>query len=132
MRLPAFFLIILVCGCVCCGPPRPPDENATSLTQTTLVEEYSRESCEMAGGKWGKTGLSARESCNLPTSDGGKPCSDTDECEATCLAQLSDSERARAMHGEKVAAEGKCSGWKVIVGCQAFVNHGQATLICLD
>jgi len=48
-----------------------------------------KEQCEIAGGLWGIWGnqLSATASCNPSTSDGGKECSDSSQCQSFCQAK---------------------------------------------
>ena len=45
----------------------------------------TREACLAAGGAWdGVSGRGHVHGCNLPTSDGGKACTDSKECEGLC------------------------------------------------
>ena len=90
-------------------------------------------SCEALGGKWGPIGLSPREECNLPTSDAGKRCLDSASCEGTCLAALTQDELDAVMRENKVIlAAGKCSAWRIVVGCIGTVENGVVRAICLD
>ena len=88
--------------------------------------------CEAKGGQWGRIGLSPVLRCNLPTSDAGKECSDSDECEGVCMVELSTDDGARAKRGEIIYANGKCSAWEITVGCHALVQDGIVVLICID
>jgi len=91
-----------------------------------------KESCEVLGGKWGRIGLSLEEGCNLPPSDAGKECSDSDECEGSCIAELSEEEWENAIHGV-VYTKGKCTAWKITVGCRDFVENGKVEgILCVD
>ena len=92
-----------------------------------------KESCEAQGGIWGKVGLSSEEVCNLPTSDAGKECSDSDECEGSCIAELSEEDWDKAEQGIVVYTKGKCTAWKITVGCSAFVENGKVEgILCVD
>ncbi|OGZ16074.1 MAG: hypothetical protein A3H76_01445 [Candidatus Lloydbacteria bacterium RIFCSPLOWO2_02_FULL_54_12] len=77
--------------------------------------------CLKEGGAWGRTGVSIREECNLPTKDGGEVCTDYSECEGTCV-------------GEAGATSGKCTGWTITKGCYAVVRNGKADerALCTD
>jgi len=88
--------------------------------------------CEAKGGWWGSLGLSPVPQCNLPTSDAGKECSDSGECEGACIVELSSDDVARVKGGEIIHAKGRCSAWRIIVGCYAFVEDGVVVLMCID
>ena len=51
-----------------------------------------KETCETQGGEWDRFGLAIKEKCNLPTSDAGKTCINQNECEGSCLVDLSEEE----------------------------------------
>lgn len=81
----------------------------------------NREECLAQGGKWGRIGLSEFEKCNLKTSDLGKKCTDSSQCQGSCLGEGTFS---RA---------GKCSEWRITVGCHYFVSDGNVEgQLCAD
>lgn len=82
--------------------------------------------CEAAGGTWGRFGLLARELCDLPTGDAGKPCSDHADCESVCVAT------GGAQAGDRVT--GRCFARRVTLGtCLPYVANGVAQgVICVD
>lgn len=80
----------------------------------------TKEDCIKQGGLWNKIGIRPTESCNIPTSDAGKICIDSSQCESSCIGENKDS------------SSGKCSEWKIVVGCYAFVEDGKADVICAD
>lgn len=88
--------------------------------------------CEARGGYWRPYGPGGRPECIPRTSDGGKACSSSSECEGSCIAELSPEDLARAKEGETVHANGKCSVFKVVLGCLPFVENGTVRIICLD
>jgi len=101
-------------------------------TRETITAPSDRESCEALGGQWGRLGLAPEEECNLPTSDAGKVCSDWDDCEGACIAELSQDDLDNAPE-VVVYTEGKCSAWRIIVGCHAFVEDGRVHgILCVD
>jgi len=79
-------------------------------------------SCNARGCSWGKIGSYSGESCNLPTSDAGKECSGFNECEGACIAELSKEDLGKAMRRVVLYTKGKCTAWKITVGCQPFVE----------
>lgn len=83
--------------------------------------ESEEESCKKHGGGW----ISSSCSCNLPTSDAGKECSDGSECDGACLAE-------KEKPGEPAPTKGKCSEWTIVLGCRYFVTKGVAGMICVD
>ena len=105
---------------------QPPTKQNITTTPT------DKESCEALGGRWGSIGLSLNEKCNLPTSDAGKECSNSAECEGSCIAELSEEDWDKAVRGI-VYTKGKCTAWKITVGCQAFVEDGKVEgILCVD
>ncbi|MEK6852565.1 MAG: hypothetical protein AABX59_01670, partial [Nanoarchaeota archaeon] len=86
--------------------------------EVTLTD---KESCEAVGGDWGRIGLRLDEICNLPTSDAGKKCTDSDQCEGSCIGESEDS------------TSGTCTAWTITVGCHAFVEDGKVRgILCVD
>lgn len=72
--------------------------------------------CEMTGGLWGIWGnaQSAKESCNLSTSDGGMECSDSSQCQSFCQAK----------EGSEINSEsiGMCYGYELAICLQEVQN----------
>jgi hypothetical protein len=90
-----------------------------SLGQDTLREPPStEEECTAAGGRWIQTMKGDRYYCVLPTSDGGEPCTDSDQCESWCEAP------ADAQSGDQVT--GTCSEWQGGASCVREVVDGKA------
>ena len=121
------FLVLGLCGAIagyyyydwtqrtCCAPPVAIDKKKLPPIPET------REECLKQKGKWDKIGLSEGEKCNLKTSDSGKTCTDSSQCEGSCL-------------GESVSSRsGKCSSFRITVGCYFFVNEGKVEgQLCAD
>lgn len=98
-----------------------------------VINPTDRESCESADGKWEKIGLAQEERCNLPTSDAGKECSDSDECEGSCITKLSRDDLITANESEAANPQGECTAWRITVGCQNLVIDGKAQgVLCID
>lgn len=106
--------------------------NQSNLKPPTTIAPTNKESCLATGGRWGRIGLSLNEVCNLPTFDAGKQCSNSNDCEGSCLAELSKEDWDKAAKGI-VYTKGKCTAWKITVGCQAFVENGKVEgILCVD
>jgi len=75
-----------------------------------------KEQCEIAGGLWGIWGnqLSATASCNPSTSDVGKECSDSSQCQSFCQAK----------EGSEINSEsiGMCYGYELAICMQEVRN----------
>lgn len=115
--------------------PPPPNSNGNNVVTKPKIEiPKDKETCLAKNGKWAKIGPAPVESCNLPTSDGGKECTDTSECEGTCLAALSNEEQNLVMREKKtIQTKGKCTPWVITVGCQARVQNGKVNgILCID
>jgi hypothetical protein len=111
-----------------------PSETCGQPKKTPKIIEMPKteEECLNRGGKWGRIGLGSKDECNLPTADANRECNDSSECESVCLAEMSTEERREAMKGKSFNRKGKCSSWMIVVGCQARVNNGKTSLICID
>ncbi|MCX6695605.1 MAG: hypothetical protein NTU61_04855 [Candidatus Altiarchaeota archaeon] len=134
--LVALAFIAILSGCICESPDEDLGNSTTTVEVSTTLkfeEPKDNESCEALGGIWGRMGLSPSESCNLPTSDAGKTCSDNSECEGMCIAELSPLNQARLGKGEYVKAKGKCSERRKNVGCLAMVQEGEVRgMLCMS
>jgi hypothetical protein len=94
-----------------------------------------KKTCENAGGIWWKLGPQGEYVCNMPTSDAGKKCLDSDECEGSCIPELSEDEINKLLENvEVIQAKGKCTAWKIdSSGCHYFVENGEVgPRLCID
>jgi len=96
------------------------DNSYCTSTQTTTTIPNNKQECEAKGGKWGLFGIALIERCNLPTSDGGKTCTDRSQCEGLCLAENVNS------------TVGKCTAWRMTFGCVNILENGTVMTICID
>lgn len=95
-----------------------------SLSEPPSTEEE----CLDKGGEWGgfAGGRGHIRGCNLPTSDAGKSCDHSDQCEGACLDQ----------------PDGKptCSDYRQVRGCgirvrkpaDMFELDGELQIMCVD
>ncbi|MBI5133288.1 MAG: hypothetical protein HZA83_01110 [Thaumarchaeota archaeon] len=58
--------------------------------------------------------------CNYKTKDGGKPCTDSSQCEGNCLGE---DENSKA---------GKCSSKGIDMGCHYQLFDGESLNVCYD
>jgi hypothetical protein len=101
----------------------------SSFTQ----EPADKSACEAIGGKWGVWGLAPQAQCNLPTNDAGAACTNSDQCQSLCLAQLSPEEfEAAFKEGKTFEKGGFCAPMTIVVGCVPLVKDGVVQIICLD
>lgn len=92
-----------------------------------------KESCESLNGKWGRIGFELLEEvCNLSTLDAGKECTSSNQCEGSCIAELSEEDRNEAIDGV-VYTKGKCTEWRLVDGCHPFIEDGKVKgILCVD
>ena len=83
------------------------------------IVEINKLTCEQVGGEWEiwNNILPAIPECNLPTSDVGKKCTDSDQCESFCQAE----------EGTEIGSQvtGKCYGLEM-ARCMQEVKGGKA------
>jgi len=105
-------------------PTQLPTASASpSPTETTYDKEKTE--CISKGGEWKLAGLALDERCFIKMKDANKDCSNSDDCEGTCLAP----EKCRL--GDKVV--GKCSEYDLTLGCHSRVEGGKAMpVLCID
>ena len=113
--------------------PFPPD------FPTPDPEKYQE--CMDQGGRWEVLGYSG-PGCNLPTTDGGKPCSKSDECESACLAADESAVRADGftpnlqrideLNAQGGDLPGACSPWQETFGCHVWLQNGRYAVLCAD
>ncbi len=131
-----FFLFFLIISYKCLiNPTLTSTPTPTSTTEPTkIIREIPKDqiACEALNGKWGRIGIAPFEECNLLTNDVGKACSDSNECEGMCIAELTSEEKEK-VNQRTIEKNGKCSDWVVVVGCHAIVQKGQVSgIMCLD
>ena len=88
----------------------------------TPVVSDAQKMCAEKGGVWGKIGLSQEAKCNMPTTDSGKACTDSHQCEGICAGQNAK------------AVSGMCTSWKITSGCYFVINKGKPAggTLCFD
>ncbi|MCD9005103.1 hypothetical protein LDO31_02420 [Luteimonas sp. XNQY3] len=80
--------------------------------------------CIAVGGQWTRLGRAPVEQCLRQTTDAGKACTDSEQCEGQCLAPEGSVDGARV--------GGSCSVDTNPFGCQQRLRGGVASTICVD
>ena len=115
-----FYVLYIYVFWTCC--PEPVRDESALLRV--------RESCESQGGFFVEVhgGI-----CQLPTTDAGKVCSDSSECEGFCEANLVPGELSKIASGEQVKKAGACGQWKnFFSGCFYIIEDGAVERFCAD
>ena len=86
-------------------------ENAV-IARNTYIFPKTETDCIAQGGVWNKNDFSPRYWCVLKTTDSGKTCSDSNQCEGFCLAD------------NETATSGKCSELIAPTGCFSPMKNG--------
>jgi hypothetical protein len=105
---------LLLCGC------------ATDAANLRLALPDNKAQCEAAGHRWGCRGVPGEgcpEVCHAATTDAGKSCTHSDQCQGACVAV---DQRARS---------GVCSSQSTVFGCQFYLDskrHPGGAKLCYD
>ena len=104
---------------------------ATNITAQFPTDQAS---CESVGGIWGVFDLTDTERCILPTSDAGKICTDSSQCEGPCIANITQEQYSALIETQvPISATGYCSSWMTSAGCNAYVEDGMVNgIFCVD
>ena len=95
---------------------------------TELEEEAGRAACLASGGLVSSRGLSPQPLCVKAYPDGGKPCTDSRECQGGCLTGRSVERYRSDSYGV-----GRCQFDNAAVGCLAEVKAGTlGPTVCVD
>jgi hypothetical protein len=115
--------------------PYQPDREMQIRDDVTTLKfsvPKTKEECLSKGGTWKRPGPRPTEECNLPTTDSGKSCTGSNQCEGVCLAELSPDQLRQGMNGKMYQTKGKCSSFIKIYGCHGYVYLGWASVVCAD
>lgn len=84
-------LLVLSSALVACNSSSKPDSVDNKPVDIKTVDKPAKvipkdeASCKQQGGTWGKVGLAQFLACTIKTADGGKSCTDSSQCERSCL-----------------------------------------------
>ena len=110
--MPLLIYVLLLIGCTVDTNPVSGNE------QSMLADDPADDSCEKMNGTKTING-NGMETCYLPTSDAGKACTDSSQCESGfCVTQ------------DESAIEGTCYFAMPISGCWNVLSDGRVGPIC--
>lgn len=109
-------------------PPAWPalsDPSAPPATFEPVPPPDTKATCDACGGLWDIHGIAEIESCVCATKDGGRDCTDGNQCEGVCIleegAALQIVEPGETARGYYV---GQCSNFDTIFGCYRIIPSG--------
>jgi hypothetical protein len=88
----------------------------------------AKDECLAKGGVFRKPGPSPVEICQIPSTDGGKPCLSGFQCEwGNCVGRLNLRKKVN------IVGTGQCMTYERVYGCVNYVSFGLVTRsVCLD
>ena len=119
LRLLALITVVLAISA--CAGQRP------MATAAKLSVPQTEAGCAARGGNWRTLGLAypgKPKVCDLKTTDSGKVCSDSNQCQGSCVAP------AGAASGIKTV--GSCSAYVANFGNIGLVEHGKVELLNVE
>lgn len=120
--LPCLAGLVLLAGCT-------GHLQYAQLTDIALAEKpilpATQSDCEAAGQFWTQQGLpGGPKSCAVKTTDAFKICTDSRQCQGSCLVANDLPDGAKAI--------GSCSEWVATFGCHKFIQGGRVRMACAD
>jgi len=100
-------VVLVICACA---------TRTESIPGVKLRVPTTPGECKAAGAQWTRLGFSER--CDVRTSDAGKMCTDSAQCQGTCQAA------PEVAVGQLTS--GSCSPYVSNFGRQLIVEHGRA------
>jgi len=97
-----------------------------------VVLPKNQKDCLIIGGIWKKLGPDPFETCNIKATDRGTICTDSSECEGLCQADMTPNQMKQGMKGKVRKGKGRCSVWRVELGCMGVVESGMMKVLCID
>jgi hypothetical protein len=115
-------LMAILCACATTEHPQ-----LGSITQAQKRSIPTTEAdCGSVGGHWSQQGLGGGPFvCDLQARDALKICTDSSQCEGTCLV-------AKDIPLGQSQAIGSCSSFLRTYGCHKFIKDGRVSSICSD
>lgn len=117
--------IVLLAGLLAaCSAPAERTDAVVPTGGPDRASVTNESDCLRVGGQWTQLGRAPVPQCLRQTSDSGKACTDSEQCEGQCLAPEG------SVDGTQVG--GQCSVDTNPFGCQQRVRGGMASTICVD
>lgn len=117
-RLSALLLVSLLAAPA--GAQTRPGSDAQPVPDHLTLETpapFTVKGCLLAGGRVETFPITGGQMCNMPTGDGGRPCSTAADCESYCLSDTRT-----------------CHGWRSLgPGCHGLIEeNGRQVTLCID
>jgi hypothetical protein len=112
--------IVPLAASACAGPKLAATAARPAIPQTAVE-------CAARGGNWTTLGLpypGKPKVCDLKATDSGKVCSDSSQCQGSCIAPDSVA--------SGVKASGTCSAYVSNFGNVKLVEHGKVVLLNVE
>ena len=117
-----FPLCLVAMLAACSAPAEHADQPANAGPDSSTAT--SEADCLREGGEWRQLGKVPVKQCLRQTTDAGKACTDTEQCEGLCIAPEG------TVDGAQVG--GQCSTDTNRFGCRQRVVGGVARTLCVD
>lgn len=117
------FLLPLLCAAALTACAAPVERTVSNAGPDAASVTHEAD-CLRAGGEWTQLGRAQVKQCLRQTTDAGKACTGSEQCEGKCLAGEGSVDGA--------PAAGSCSVDTNPFGCQQRVREGVASTICVD
>jgi hypothetical protein len=121
-RIASIFLVALLAACS--APAERSTDAVTPVGGPDKATVTNESDCQRVGGQWTQLGRAPGKQCLRQTTDAGKACTDSEQCEGQCLAPEG------SVDGTPVG--GSCSVDTNPFGCQQRLRDGVALTICVD
>jgi hypothetical protein len=108
---------------------------ATSFAQQPMLRwkqdvPSTEKECIARGGRWGSVGIPGNPyppECTLATSDSGKICKNTEDCQGYCVVPGEISPTPSRSY-----SQGICSDHYPMFGCVTYLQDGKVISMCRD
>lgn len=125
-------MLLLAVALTACNSAKTEPVNTTPSKPVTTTETSTKPKkittsgeCATEGGIWRRAGRAGIYQCELRMSDAGKSCTDSTQCQSSCVAVDG------ATRGSK--GTGQCYSSNIIFGCRAYVSNGiVGATLCID
>jgi hypothetical protein len=125
MKAPPLLAALLPVAIGACATARHPQLDSIPRAQKRDIPT-TQASCNAVKGHWSQQGLGGGPFvCDLQANDALKICTDSSQCEGSCLISKS------IQVGQKQAI-GSCSNFLRNYGCYKFIESGRVRSICSD
>lgn len=132
-------VLILMGACAPEPATTPVAENPSAGPQATPPSDTQKADCAARNGEMQRVGLLGSWQCIVRYADAGKPCTDSDQCEGQCRAQVDlppppqGAPTPAPSTPPREPTAGVCQADSNNFGCYAVFEDGRAQpMICID